>query len=396
MAGQKNNKPIAIFLPSLEQGGAERRMVLFAIAMQQRGYRVEVLVLRKLGTFEQMLEHAGITIRSVDKKGKFDLLGALVRTRAIFKRHTYKAVFSCLPSANIFAVLIKTVNAKTPLIWGLASADMPMDQYGLWAKIGARVQQFCARYANKIIVNSFKAREVALAHGFNEDKMQVVHNGVNTEQFILDKKLGDFWRKQLKIPANSQVIGMVARLDPAKGVETFLQAAELAYKKGWYFLLFGSGTSEYAKQLKASMKSHTLYGKRLFLIEGEPVDSKVYNAFNVATISSVSESFPNVMLEAMSCGVPVVSTDVGDCSKVINSFGKIVPINNTQAMLNAWESQLNQKLGTLGADVIREYIINEFSISRMVDEFEHILVNTFRTNSFTKNTLTKNDHANKP
>ena len=367
-----NNKKVCIFLPSLEKGGAEKRMTLLAIGLKKRGHDVEVVVLRQQGIFEQILDDAGVAIKTVAKQGKLDLLGATCRARKIFKNNRYDVILSCLPSANIFAVLVKTVNRKTPLIWGVAAADMPMNEYTLWARIGAKMQLMLSRFANNVIVNSHKAKSVACQQGFNQKRMHVIHNGVDTTQFFLKKQLGNKWLKKLNIPPNEKVIGIVARLDPAKGIETFLQAVDLAFKKDWYFILFGSGSSDYANQLKKNIVSHSLYNKRLFLIENEHVDSSVYNAFDVATISSVSESFPNVMLEAMSCGVPVMSTDVGDCKAVIQAFGQIVAVNNPQAMFDAWEIQLQNELDVVGAEVIREYVINRFSIESMVDKFESV------------------------
>jgi len=63
---------IAIFLPSLEQGGAERRMCLLAVALKERGHDVEVIVLRKKGIFIKTLEKSNIVIKSVEKGGRWD------------------------------------------------------------------------------------------------------------------------------------------------------------------------------------------------------------------------------------------------------------------------------------------------------------------------------------
>ena len=361
---------IAVFLPSLEKGGAERRMVLCAIALKHRNYQVEVLVLRERGAFVKVLKNAGIMIRSVDKKGRFDMVGPAMRARRIFKEQDYSAVLSCLPSANVFSCLLKTVNSQTPLVWGLAAADMPMHDYGLWARFGAIAQKRLSHFADKVIVNSYKGLQVALGQSYEKQKMIVIHNGVDTAQFVLDKELGRKWCDHLNIPDESKVIGVVARLDPAKGLETFLEAAELAQEKNWYFIIFASGSSAYAEKLKAKIESHSLFGKRLFLLENIKVDSSVYNAFDVTTISSVSESFPNVMLESMACGVPVIATNVGDCKKVLQQFGKTIPVNDSEAMFNAWQSQLKHELNSIGVEVMREYIRSEYSIQRMVSRFD--------------------------
>ena len=393
MPNSNHQYSIAIFLPSLEKGGAERRMILCAIGLKKRGFQVEVLVLRNHGAFAQTLLIAGIKIRNIDKKGRFDILGAAFRARKIFKAQNYSAVISCLPSANVFSILFKKVNPTAPLIWGLAAADMPMQEYSLWARFGARIQKRVSSYADKIIVNSNKGLQVALGQDYHKSKMVVVHNGIDTKQFFLDRSLGQKWREKfnildedkIKIAGNNKittknkdnaakkVIGIVARLDPVKGLETFLDAAELAYEQDWYFIIFASGSSKYAQKLRAKIEAHSLFGKRLFLQENVKVDSSVYNTFDLTTISSISESFPNVMLESMACGVPVVATDVGDCRKVIQQMGKIVAVNDSAALYKAWQTQLNSDFGSIGAEVLREYIQSEFSIQGMICQFEDTL-----------------------
>ncbi len=390
-----NEKKVCIFLPSLAHGGAERRMTLLAVKLKERGCHVEVLVLRKQGEFTSLLDAAGIPIRSVDKKGRLDLLGAVMRTKAIFSDNYYDVVLSCLPSANVFAVLVKLVNKKTPLIWGIAAADMPMDDYGVWAKLGDEIQKRLAYFADKIIVNSFKAYEISVSKGFDAAKLYVIQNGVDTEKFDLNQSAGQAWRQQNGIPLDAKVIAIVARLDPAKGIETFLGAVDIVESRhrefditahGFskvskpveppkaYYLMFGSAHSEYANTLKADIQAHALYGERLFLFESVQVDHTIYNAVDMVSITSVSESFPNVMLEAMASGSRLVSTDVGDCRRVIKHYGDVVAVSDSVALADVWQSFQGSEDSAFSSVQVREYIVNEFSIDRMVSKFEALLL----------------------
>ena len=374
-------RKICIFLPTLEHGGAERRMTLLAMELKKKGYDVDVMVLRLQGEFQASLDVAGISIKSIDKRGRLDLLGAAIRAKTIFSRNRYDVVLSCLPSANMFAAIVKLVDRKTPLIWGVAAADMPMGAYGLWAKIGEKVQNFLARFADKIIVNSFKAHAVSVGKGLNPLKLCVIQNGVDTEKFQLDSSAGEEWRRQNKIPVEANVIAIVARLDPAKGIETFLEAlssAESRLEEGsdWYYLIFGSGRSEYAISLKKSIQAHPIYGRRLFLFENTQVGHSIYNAADVVSITSVSESFPNVMLEAMASGSQLVSTDVGDCRQVIKRYGSVIPVADSVALCDAWQALEGHEGGEFSSTQIREYIVNEFSIEQMVSKFEALLLDS--------------------
>ena len=389
-----HGKKLCILLPSLEHGGAERRMTLLAIQLKKRGYDVDVVVLRQQGEFEALLNEADVRIKSVNKGGRLDLLGAAIRMKAIFSENRYDIVLSCLPSANMFSVLLKLVDNKTPLIWGIAAADMPMNAYGLWAKTGAKLQKILARYADKIIVNSHKANEVSIQQGINKSKLRVIQNGVDTVKFQVDKSAGEQWRQQNAIPLNTQTIGLVARLDPAKGVETFLEAVDLMesnrseitgseQETDCHYLIFGSGSSEYADNLRKSIQSHSIYSDRLHLFENIQVDRSVYNALDVISITSVSESFPNVMLEGMSSGTRIVATDVGDCKSVIKHYGNVIPVGDSRALCNVWQTLLDSEKNDFHSTQVRNYIVDEFSIDRMVDKFEELLVSCLSQESET-------------
>jgi glycosyltransferase involved in cell wall biosynthesis len=383
------SKRIAIFLPSLEKGGAERRMSLLATEFKQRGYDIDMLVLRRKGDFVDIITQSNITIHSVDKGGRFDLIGATCRAVSLFRRERYDVVLSCLPSANMFSVLVKLFSKKTHLIWGIAAADMPMQQYGMWARIGARLQKMLSIFADIVVVNSYFGETILKKQAFQSQCLRVIQNGVDTSKFRFHPESRKVWREQNNIPNDAYVVGIVARLDPAKGIETFLQAIERAqemHKKDWYFVIVGSGESTYAMSLKAMIQSNPIYEKRLFLLESTQVDHVIYNAFDMLSITSVSESFPNVMLESMACGTRLVSTDVGDCKKVIQNFGNVIAVDDALALFEAWQTgeTINKEQPEKMAsqlDAMQLYVHENFSIERMVGKFEQLLIEQFNIKS---------------
>lgn len=424
-------KKICIFLPSLEKGGAERRMSLLAIKLKQRGYHVDIMVLRRKGEFLDIASEHDVTIYSVDKGGRFDVLGAALRTISIFRQNNYDVLLSCLPSANLFSVLVKLLRRRrrTQLIWGIAAADMPMQKYGLWAKMGAKMQKSLSGFADAIVVNSFFGEQILRQQGYSRLSSKalsrvpiiVIQNGVDTHCFKVNRKAGQQWREQHAIALDAKLIGMVARLDPAKGIETFLQAIDIAEKYNqavgkqrthkqqehkkqaqWHFVIFGSGKSDYADQLKQTIESHELYEKRLFLFENADIDKVIYNAMDMLSITSVSESFPNVMLEAMSCGTPLVSTDVGDCKMVIQDFGKVIDVGDAQGLYEAWKAELEINNNITRADAMNdyvassEYVANHFSIDHMVDKFESLIIDSFQKSRMNIQPADGHNHEKNP
>jgi glycosyltransferase involved in cell wall biosynthesis len=108
---------------------------------------------------------------------------------------------------------------------------------------------------------------------------------------------------------------------------------------------------------------------------GEMADAGVaHNAFDIATLTSLGEGFPNVVGEAMACGVPVAATDVGDVRAIIGETGEVVPAKNPDLLCAGW-TRLRQRLGHEPGlrDVARGRIVANYSLDAMVSRTESVL-----------------------
>jgi glycosyltransferase involved in cell wall biosynthesis len=103
--------------------------------------------------------------------------------------------------------------------------------------------------------------------------------------------------------------------------------------------------------------------------------SAVYGALDVATLtSSYGEGFPNVVAEAMACGVPCVATDVGDAAFILGDLGRIVPPRNPRALADAWIAALAQEPAPEMRSRRRRRIEENFNLDVMIDRTEQALL----------------------
>jgi glycosyltransferase involved in cell wall biosynthesis len=145
-------------------------------------------------------------------------------------------------------------------------------------------------------------------------------------------------RRELGVPAQTVLIGLIARFHPQKDHATFIRAASLLHSKQPHvrFVLAGDGVSWNNATLagwitRAGLAHHT------HLLEARDDIPRLTAALDIATSSaSHGEAFPLVIGEAMCCGVPCVVTDVGDSAVLVASTGRVVPPGDAPALARAW------------------------------------------------------------
>jgi glycosyltransferase involved in cell wall biosynthesis len=108
---------------------------------------------------------------------------------------------------------------------------------------------------------------------------------------------------------------------------------------------------------------------------GERTDiSRLMASLDVLTCASISEGFPNVIGEAMACGVPCVVTDIGDMATIVDGTGVVVPVGNAGAMAQAWESLIcagPERRRALG-QAAREHIRERYNLDGIVRQYEDL------------------------
>jgi glycosyltransferase involved in cell wall biosynthesis len=199
-----------------------------------------------------------------------------------------------------------------------------------------------------------------------------VPNGFDTLRLHPDPAAGARLRATLGIPETAFIIGHVARLDPMKDHATFLAAASLVAtaQDRARFVIVGKDTESLAPDVARyglSQKVHLL---------GERDDiASLMPGFDLFCLSSAfGEGFPTVLGEALACGVPCVSTDVGDAARIVDSCGRIVPPGQAAALAAALIEMATLAPESLAAlrRTSRQRIETTFSLAHIVQRYEQI------------------------
>jgi len=325
---------IVLLIRSLNYGGAERQFVVLAKELHNRSHQVTVVVFYPGGPLEEDLHNAGVQLRSLNKKSRWDIVGLFLRLIRFIHREKPDFVYSYLAVPNIVTVVPRLLFRRIKFIWGVGASNVDLKQYDWLTRSSNWLECKFSGFPDLIIANSHSALNYAVANGFPKSNMVVIPNGIDTDQFCPDSLERKRVRKEWDVSENQKLIGLVGRLDPMKDHPTFLKAAALLGKQreDIRFVCVGEGLAHYRNQLHTLSKELGLTN-RIIWAGARPDMPAVYNAFDIATSSSsYGEGWSNVIGEAMACGIPCVVTDVGDSAWIVGKNGIVVKPNDVNAV----------------------------------------------------------------
>jgi glycosyltransferase involved in cell wall biosynthesis len=332
--------------------------------MNREDFDPRVVSLTDIGPVGEKIYALGVPVQGVGmRRGILDpaKLWSLARQ---FKAERNHVVQTWMYHADLLGGLAAHWGGGIPVIWGIRHSNLDPEvnkRTTIWtAKICARLSH---RLPTRIVCCSETSRRVHIALGYAEDKMVVIPNGFDTNVFMPNPEARFSVREELGIPQEALLIGLVGRFDSQKDHHNFIKAAArlIIDYPHVFFLLCGDGISWDNALLAGWIKEAGL--QQHFYLLGRREDiPQLTAALDIASLSSCFEAFPNVIGEAMSCGVPCVVTDVGDSALIVGETGLVVPPRDPEALAQAWK-----KLIRIGDDERRK--LGEAARRRILDNF---------------------------
>jgi glycosyltransferase involved in cell wall biosynthesis len=209
------------------------------------------------------------------------------------------------------------------------------------------------------------------ANGFSRARIAVAPTGIDVDWLLDGRETTGTPGERTKSVDTDPLIGTVARLHPVKDLGTFMRACAVVAREipGARFTIAGDGPERGALEQQAAQLG---LADKLFFA-GEVADVRpVLRRLDVFALSSLSESCPNALLEAMAFGIPCAATRVGGLPEIIEhgTNGLLsAPGNATELAANILalvrESELRRKISAEGARTVRE----RFALNSMIKSY---------------------------
>jgi len=362
---------VVIVIDNLEYGGAQRQVVELANHIDPSRFDIHICSLSEYVPLAERLIDCERRLHVIAKKWKYDVT-VVPRLAKLLRRLEADIVHGYLFAAEIAARLAGRL-ARTPLVFG---SERNTDYCLNWRQLTAyRLTRGCM---DLLVSNSNAGAQFdCRLLGYDASQCRVCHNGVDTQRFRPHDEQA--LRRELGIGNQEFVVGMFASFKEQKNHQLLFRATRRVLQRlpQTLLLLVGDelyggmyGSDNYKRDMDRLVDELAIRERCLFLGNRRDVE-RLYCVCDLTVLPSLFEGTPNVALESMACGVPVIATQVSDNALIIpdGQVGYVIPQGDEIALGERICELLEDgtRRRQMGQDA-RAWVEAEFSLARLVEK----------------------------
>lgn len=365
---------IVFIITGLSTGGAEMMLLKVLERLNRQRFSPHVISLTTLGELAPRIAALGIPVDAVGMKPGLTSPSGFLRLVRMLKRLNLDVVHTWMYHADLLGGLAARLAGVSAIGWCIRNSNLDKDKTKFSTRV---VVGLCASISkwvpSRILSCSEKARQVHVGCGYAAGKMVVVPNGFDLSRFKPDDDARKRIRTELGIEVDTPLVGLIGRFDPQKNHAGFFEAAGVLHRHmpQVHFVLAGQGIDMgNAALMQAMAQAGVLANTHLLGLRNDM--QGLMAALDVLASSSYGEAFPNVLGEAMACGVPCAVTDVGDSAYIVGDTGRAVASGDMHGLAAALEELLALPPSEKAAldERARERVAEHFEIGAVVRQYE--------------------------
>lgn len=366
---------IAFVITGLSTGGAEMMLLKLLTHLDKSIFHARVISLTDEGDVGSRIRALDIPVATLNMQAGRPSIVKFLRLYKLLRAQRTDIVQTWMYHADLLGGAAARLARVPHIAWGLRNSNLSNQ-----ANLGTRlVAQLCAMLSTKIphciISCSSRAAQIHAELGYDAHRMIVIPNGFDLDIFHPDPSSRIRVREALLIDKNAPLVGLIGRWDPQKNHIGFLRAAKLILQSvpEAHFLMAGRNIDEQNSVLTQEIASVGLLSHIHLLGQRSDMPTLMAALDVLALPSDYGEAFPNVLGEAMACGIPCVVTDVGDAGEIVSDTGRVVSPGDMSRLAHHINDILKMSFSQRKALAItaRSRVMDKYDIAAVVRQYEH-------------------------
>ena len=360
---------ILYLITGLKTGGAE--IVLYNLVKNINKKKIETVVVSIIPIAEigKKIQNSGIRVLSLNAKFKYNPF-IFFKLISILKKEKPQILHSFLFHSILLGRIVGRI-CKVPIIISSIHSEY------IGGFLRNRLLQITDSLDDVVTIVSQKASETMLkSKTASANKLLVIYNGIDLNKFIFqDKKARKEIRKELNLEKDDKVLISIGRLFKAKGYPYLIEAIKILKSKYPDIKLLIIGEGEEKNKLETQTRELNLEKNIFFLGRKENV-SNCLNASDIFILASLWEGFGLAIVEAMACGLPVITTNVGGIPEIIQDkiSGLLVDPKDSEILAQKIDYLLNLDADSRERLILkgRKIVEQKFSLEKMITKYEEL------------------------
>ena len=347
-------------IPTLERTGAAKQLTLLTGGLSPNDFDVHVCALARGGPFAKDLARQGIPLAIIDQHWKFNP-AAYWQLRRHVSRLKPDVVHTWTFAANSYG----RAAALGAGVRNIVASESCVDPWKAWHHLA--IDRHLTKRTAKIVVNGRGVQEFYVGQGLPAEKFRLIPSGVGPAAASTVSR--EQLLAELNLPPGAKLMGAVGRLCLQKRIKDLIWATDLlkVIRDDAHLLIIGDGPQR--QILERYRRLCQLEDKVHFLGKRDDVP-RLMPHFNQLWLASGYEGLSNAVMEAMSCGVPVVATDISGNRELVvhDQTGYLSPVGDRANFARfahkiLENSELAARLGAAG----KQRMAHEFTVGAMVE-----------------------------
>lgn len=353
--------------------GGNNICVAFLEAARQKGYEVELLT-PCVGELTDCLKKKEVPINILSFGKSFHFHKAL-KLAQLIKSHQINLVHTHTSLSSEIICRLACIVAGIPII---CHQHDPTDAYNS-NPIIATYQRWLDRRTSTsvsyfISVSQYRHKTMIQNRGYEAERVKLIYNGIDIESFSVQRPHNHV-RSELNVKPRKAVIGLIGRLEPAKGQGILIEAIPIVLERHPQSRFYLIGDDHLPDQPSLHQYRQMIQDLGLddvcFLLGFRTDIPQLIQELDIIVVPSLWENHPLIILESLAAEKPVIASSVGGIPEIITDreTGLLIPSADSEALARAICHLLEQpELAKMYALQGREKVENEFSKDKMIDQ----------------------------